>query len=148
MELLNIDSGSKEIKNLIQVLRSTNITGINYEELHNDDNEMKKVLDIYRKMRQVETKELNSKETVIQWSEKVELAVTMVAKTVIELMTRGKQRIEKSAPGDIKKRINSQKKLILGEKTNDENVLKKHYKFLHDLHVQMAQTKEIPSWLQ
>ena len=54
--------------------------------------------------------------------------------------------IEKSWPGDIKKRINSKKKAVLGEVGKDEGTLRKHYQFLEGLQKEIK-NNGVPLWV-
>lgn len=146
MSLVNIDSGSPEFQMLVESLQEAG-SGLSYADVLADEAKLEQVMAIYQRMEAKKTEHMNSRAVIAQLDARVEEALSLVVGRVIRLMTRGDQRIEKSVAGDLKRRINGRKKRVLGEKTRNEEVLRQHYNFLHNLDVALAETKEIPAWL-
>jgi hypothetical protein len=145
--LESINSGDLEM--MRDVAKATAINGIDYEALEKDSNhpEWAKIESMYRGMRSREAERHNEQATIAQWNSAVNSALSTVAQKVIRLYSSNGARIEKSLPGDIKRRINRMKKIRLGELTKNLEQCKKHYKFLKELEVEIN-TNGIPAWLQ
>ena len=147
VELESINSGDLEM--MRDVAKASAVTGIDYAALDNDSShpEWAKIESMYRGMRAREAERHNEQSTIAQYSASVGEALSSVAQRIIRLHSQNGARIEKSLPGDIKKRINRMKKIRLGELTKDLDQCKKHYKFLKELEVEIN-ANGIPSWLQ
>jgi hypothetical protein len=145
--LESINSGDLEM--MRDVAKATAVNGIDYDALEKDSNhpEWAKIESMYRGMRSREAERHNEQATIAQWNSAVNSALSTVAQKVIRLYSSNGARIEKSLPGDIKRRINRMKKIRLGELTKNLEQCKKHYKFLKELEVEIN-TNGIPSWLQ
>ena len=76
----------------------------------------------------------------------VNKALSVVASLVIRLTSTPGSRREKSIAGDIKKRINSRKKLECGKVTEDVETLNRHYSWLKRLETELVEGG-VPQWL-
>lgn len=101
----------------------------------------------YREMRRKEAEMMGDKSIIQQWSDAVDAATGIVCHLVIRMKMKSDSRYEKSLPGDIKKKINSRKKHLLGQKVKDVEVLQRHYAWLKSLEKQIVRTREVPTWL-
>lgn len=101
----------------------------------------------YRAMRERETQSFDEKAIVAQWQEKVNLAVQKLSGRVLRMRVGRNGIVEKSIPGDIKRRINSQKKYEIGQIENNVDCLRKHWAWLRKLEQDVARIG-LPLWLQ
>ena len=101
----------------------------------------------YRMMRRKEAEEFNAMSQVAQWDEAVNGLVSTLTGQIIKIVQATGVRVEKSFAGDIKKRINGQKKRCLGRVEKDIDVLKKHWHWLKNLEAELRKDG-VPSWLQ
>ena len=84
---------------------------------------------------------------VEQWSEAVSNALSVVTRRTAQLMTTPGARMDKSLIGDIKKRINTRKKRVLGAVDRDVENLRRHYGWVKSLETELMD-QGVPSWLQ
>lgn len=147
MDLLKIDSGDVGVQRMANVLQQSSVTGIDYASLEDKDSEdWEKVINIYRVMRQREAEENDEKAVIMQWKDAVNNAASAVVGRIVRAMLRNGVRQERSLVGDIKKRMNTEKKLSCGAITEDINVCRKHYQWLTALDSQVLKSG-VPSWL-
>ena len=149
MELIRVDSGNPEVGRFAKALQELGHTVRTLQEMVDDPNqsELDNVIELFKRMRQIEAAQHNEKSRIEQWRESVDAALSLVTSRVIKAMQRNGQRIEKSLPGDIKKRINQKKKTILGAVVKDQDILRKHYQWLQRLEASIIESG-IPAWLQ
>jgi ERCC4-related helicase len=147
VKLESIDSGS--LKEMLEVAIEANIVGIDYFALSNDASspEWEKIEDLCRKRRAREADKFNEESVTRQWRSAVDEACSTVSSKVIRILTSTGIRFEKSALGDIKKRINRMKKMQCGEISNDVSLCKSHYKWLKELDINIT-TYGVPQWLK
>ena len=150
MELIRIDSGSPEVLRFAEAAREAGHTTKTLSEMISspDQAEFNSLVELFRQMRSQEAEVHNERAKIEQWRENVKGALTVVSGRVIKAMQRNGQRIDKSLAGDIKRRINGHKKSVLGEVTNDVDMLKKHYQWLQNLEATIIESGVLPSWLQ
>lgn len=148
MELIGVDSGDPEVQRMAQVLRRSDVRGIDYDEIATNRNhpDWQRVTELYRTMRSVEAESHNRQATVAQWKDAVEGAVSNVTGAIVSIMRRNGIRIQQAAVGDIKRRINQRKKQACGAIEPDVEVCKQHYQWLRRLQ-QEIKRDGIPSWL-
>jgi superfamily II DNA or RNA helicase len=153
MELLGIDSGDAGVQAMARILdahKAGSNLRIDFAGLQEDPNhsDWGVVIDLYRKMRHVEAKAFDEKAEIAQWREAVKNALGSVTSKIIRRIVQNGASVDKSLPGDIKKRINGRKKAVLGEISNDLNMCRAHYNFLTSLEREIvAADKGLPSWL-
>jgi hypothetical protein len=138
-ELIEINTG--EVARMAQAL--SEVSG---QPLDSPDVQ-EKALELYRRMRRQEAERFNDRAVVEQWCEAVSGALSVVTRRTAQLMTTPGVRIDKGLIGDIKKRINSRKKRVLGAVDRDVENLRRHYGWLKNLENQLIQ-EGLPSWLQ
>lgn len=109
---------------------------------------MQSTVKAYRNFRDQECREFNEKSIVQQWKEQVNAATSKVTGLVVRLAKGDMVRFDKSFIGDIKKRINTRKKMTLGEIGNDISILQQHYQWIRNLETEILTTKEVPLWLR
>ena len=145
MELLNVDSG--DIKKMQQLLLSNpKINGLITEENKDTPEKIELVADLWRNMRRHEAKAFNEVSTIKQWQESVDKATGQLAHYVLR-QTYGKDRsVPKSAIGDIKKLINSKKRLACGPIEPSVEVCMKHWGWLKGFEASIK-ANGVPSWL-
>lgn len=150
LELLRIDSGSPEVERFAQALKATGHTSRDIKEMavDPDPSDLNAVIELYRRMRRTEAEQHDERSSVEQWRSSVDAALSLVTNRVIRLMHKNGQRIEKSLPGDIKRRINGKKKAILGAVAKDIESLRKHYQWLQQLEKAIIGSAVLPTWLQ
>jgi hypothetical protein len=105
------------------------------------------MIDAVKSMRKQEAEALDEKSIVIQWGNAVESAVSVIAGNVMRLSSKNGLRVDKSMAGDIRRRINTAKKMQCGPVERDIEVLKRHYRWLKEVESNIKQTSEIPAWL-
>jgi hypothetical protein len=154
MSLEEIDSGSPEIERIARGLTNQIVGGGMVvddfiKQLGNPDSELHRNAVIhYRAMRKQEAEEFEEKSVVMQWKDHVQSAVSKVTGLVISIIIGRGQRFDKSLPGDIKRRINTRKKIVVGEIQNDAKLLKTHYQWIKNLETEIKETNGLPRWLQ
>jgi superfamily II DNA or RNA helicase len=148
MELIHIDSGSREVQRMVDVLEQTGVTGLDYKALRQDKDHPhhEAILEFYRIMRSKEAEAFNQKARIQQTLESVNSAASVVTGLVIRRLLRNGASIEKSRVGDIKKAINTRKAAALGKLSPDLEVCLRHYNWLRNLDVEIRE-KGIPQWL-
>jgi hypothetical protein len=100
----------------------------------------------YREMHRKIAEQFNSKAETQQWEESVNGLVSTLTGQITKLISATGIRVEKSAIGDFKKRINSQKAKAVGRIERDIDVLKKHWYWLKGLEHDLRNGR-IPPWL-
>jgi len=138
-ELIEINTG--EVERMAQALSEVSGESIDNPKVQ------EKAIELYKNMRKKEAERFNDRAVVEQWSEAVNGALSVVTRRTAQLMTAPGVRMDKSLIGDIKKRINSRKKRVLGPVDRDVENLRKHYNWLKSLEGQLTQ-EGLPSWLQ
>lgn len=138
-ECIEINTG--EVKRMAQAV--SEVTGVSLE----DPTLQEKALQIYKAMRIREAERFNDRSMVEQWSESVSAALSVVTRRALSVMVAPGVRMEKGFVGDVKRRINSRKKKVLGAVDKDIANLRKHYNWLKELESQLAEGV-VPSWLQ
>jgi hypothetical protein len=148
VELENIDSGSPEIINtkkmMMKLARDDGYSPP--DDWLDDEKGTERAIRVYRNMRSKEAEEFNEVSILAQWNEAVNMANSHVTGVVRRELYNGYS-IEKGAAGDIKKRINTMKRIDVGaiDNTSIES-LKKHWYWLRNLE-QTIKTKGVPAWL-
>lgn len=146
LELEGIDSGSPEILRMKDVL--VKLVG----EYTKDDIEDPEssihgaAMKEFRNMRQAECDAHNEQAIVAQWGDAVNSALTVVTSLVVRKITAEGARADKTLAGDIKKRINRQKKMQLGAVAKDIEVCRTHYQWIKTLE-QTVLGGGMPTWL-
>jgi superfamily II DNA or RNA helicase len=145
VELEKIDSGSPEVVRMKKALAEASGNTADAAWMENPVVEDKAV-SLFRRMRHEEASAFNEVSVLKQWSEAVNSALSHTTSRVAHAL-HGGARLDKSAAGDIKKRINTAKKRRIGpvDNANIES-LKKHYGWLRDLDAVLADSG-VPSWL-
>jgi hypothetical protein len=138
-ELIEINTG--EVERMAQALSEVSGESIDNPKVQ------EKAIELYKSMRKKEAERFNDRAVVEQWSEAVNGALSVVTRRTAQLMTAPGVRMDKSLIGDIKKRINTRKKRVLGAVDRDVENLRKHYNWLKSLESQLTQ-EGLPSWLQ
>ena len=147
MVLEGINSGDPEVQLYIRWLAEEGHCGFTREDLTNPDSELHTLgVEGYKNMRRKEAEQHNEKAIVVQWADQVSSALSATVGRIMRTMSKNGQRVERSLAGDIKKRINSRKKHVLGEVAKDENTYRSHYDWLRNLDEQIK-AKGGPAWL-
>jgi hypothetical protein len=90
----------------------------------------------------------NASAVIGQLREQVDGAASKICGLVLKRAAASGVRVEKSLPGDIRRRINSRKKMMFGSiDAVDEEGLRQQYKWLKSLEVEVL-TGKVPGWLQ
>lgn len=90
----------------------------------------------------------NASALIGQGKERLDEAVSKVSGLVVKLAAAGGNRIEKSFPGDVRRRINSRKKTLFGAVDRcDEAGLQSQYKWVKSLEREIL-TDGVPGWLR
>lgn len=148
LELDHIDSGAPEIKRMAQAILEASGRYDLFDQVGDPDSELHQMaVSAYRAMRERETQSFDEKAIVAQWQEKVNLAVQKLSGRVLRMRVGRNGIVEKSIPGDIKRRINSQKKYEIGQIENNVDCLRKHWAWLRKLEQDVARIG-LPLWLQ
>jgi superfamily II DNA or RNA helicase len=149
MRLTHVDSGDQGVRFMLKVMRATNPDFLDYDAVEADPDHpgWKRVIGIYLTMRSKEAEPLNEKAVLAQHQDSVINAVSNATGVVIALMKKAGARVERTLPGDIKKRINKQKMRVLGPVSHDVEVYKQHYEWVRALTKQLRETKKVPTWL-
>jgi superfamily II DNA or RNA helicase len=149
IRLESIDSGDVGVQRLVPVLQQLNVTGIDFGVLSKTRThpEWEKIISLYRTMRDREAAQFNETSVINQWKDQTKAALSTVTGRVARLLTAKGQRFQKSMPADISKRINSRKKLDLGEVSKTVDSYAAHYQWLVRLEKELIAAKEVPTWL-
>ena len=146
LELDHINSGDPRVAKMKTAIEG--ITG----EVYDDPNHpmyqvaIDRAIRAVKEMTRIESEQFNEESIVKQWQEQVGNATTKVTGLAIRILYAD-QRHEKSAPGDIKKRINSRKRREVGAVAPDIDVCKAHYKWIKSLERELL-NGEVPQWLK
>ncbi len=147
MELESIDSGDPGVQRMAEVMRECGITGIDYSELDDLEHpEWNKVTQKYLEMRKRDAREHDEKAIIGQWRDSVKNAVSVVTGRAMRMMTADGVRPQKGLAGDIKTRINTEKKKCCGAITEDIGVCKKHYTWVKNVERNLIE-RGLPQWL-
>jgi hypothetical protein len=106
-----------------------------------------KAMELYKRMKREEAERFNDRACVEQWRDAVEQALSVVARRAAALMTAPNTRMDRSLLGDLRKRINTRKKRMLGAVDRDVQLLRQHYDWLKKLETELL-AGGIPGWLQ
>ena len=106
-----------------------------------------KAVELYKRMKREEAERFNDRACVEQWRDAVEQALSLVARRAAALMTTPNTRMDRSLLGDLRKRINTRKKRVLGAVDRDVQLLRQHYDWLKKLETELL-AGGIPGWLQ
>jgi superfamily II DNA or RNA helicase len=148
LECIKIDSGDTTVQMMIELAISDDKIPFTREDFVDPDGEATSyMIKAVQCMRKKEAEAMDEKSIVIQWSDAVDSAVSVIAGNVIRMLTARGVRVDKSMVGDLRRRINGAKKRDLGAVDKDIELLKRHYQWLKQLEVRIQQTKELPSWL-
>jgi len=154
MELENIDSGSPEVKRTAKMIateilpKKFGVDGFQDQIGDTSSQLYDWAIAIYRGMREKECSEFNEKSIVQQWKDQVNTAVSKVTGLVIQVQRGKNKRFEKTYIGDVKRQINTRKRMAVGMIENDIEVLKRHFQWLKNLETEILETNEVPTWLQ
>jgi superfamily II DNA or RNA helicase len=130
-----------EIQHMAEALHE--VSGVSLDDQKLQD----KAVELYLRRRKQVAEASNERSIIEQWKEAVSGALSLVARRAAVMMTAPGARMDKGLIGDVKKRINSQKKRYLGAVDADVDLLSKHYNWLKNLEQQMLR-EGLPSWLQ
>jgi hypothetical protein len=119
------------------------VTGIVLDDPRLQD----KALELYKRMKREEAERFNDRASVEQWRDAVEQALSVVARRAARLLTAPGARMDRSLLGDLRKRINTRKKRVLGGVDRDVQLLRQHYDWLKRLETELIEGG-IPGWLQ
>ena len=146
MELESIDSGDPGVQRMSNIMRESGykIDWDNMEDLDHPD--WKIVKEKFYQLRNLEAREQDEKSTIMQWQDSVKSAMTVVTGRVIRMMTAEGVRPQKGLAGDVKTRINKQKKANCGAITEDVEICKQHYKWIKSLERNLIE-RGLPQWL-
>jgi len=114
---------------------------------HKSDEELRDIADAtLRAFIAERDRSLNASSVIAQLKQQVNAAAGKVSGLVIRKLSQKGVRIEKSLPGDIKRRINARKKHLFGAVDEGEDVLTEQYHWLKATE-QQIQEGDLPSWL-
>jgi superfamily II DNA or RNA helicase len=150
MRLKEIRSGDPQVQRVAKALNETGYSLPLAEML--EDQTHPKWNDVIAATKIIQAKEadkFNEESRTIRARERVQTALISVTKTVLHLMfiNAKEVRIEKSLRGDIMKRINTRKKMLLGGIINDVEICEKHYLWLDKLQKELIAARKLPTWL-
>ena len=145
MECIKIDMGYPRYELVWQKHFNIDLSSMTEEERAKHLNMIKE--DFY-KLRREEAEQNNQKSIIAQYEQQVQNALSSVAGLVFSKMAQAAgARLDKAIRGDVMKRINTKKKILLGGLERDAEVLNKHWHWLKSLYDEIK-NKGIPSWLQ
>jgi superfamily II DNA or RNA helicase len=148
LECIKIDSGDQTVQMMIEVAINDPKVPFSKSDFSDPNGDaVKYMIDAVKSMRKQEAEALDEKSIVIQWGNAVESAVSVIAGNVMRLSSKNGLRVDKSMAGDIRRRINTAKKMQCGPVERDIEVLKRHYRWLKEVESNIKQTSEIPAWL-
>jgi len=148
LECIKIDSGDETVQMMIEFAVSDDKIPFSARDFEDPEGQaVTYMINAVREMRKKEAESLDEKSIVLQWSNAVEGAVSVIAGNVMRLAAKNGLRVEKSMAGDLRRRINTAKKKQCGPVEKDVEVLKSHYKWLKEVEENIKRTKEIPAWL-
>ena len=147
VECISIDSGDETVKKMAAWMVQ-NVTGFSRSDLQDDESDVwGYAIAGVRKMRTEEAEACNERARLTQWEDALKSSVQVLTGNIIRLMKSNGARIERSLPGDIKRRINTRKKRSLGPVSRDIECLSKHYEWVKNLEREIGKTREVPTWL-
>jgi superfamily II DNA or RNA helicase len=147
VECTSIDSGDETVKKGFVVLTKT-VAEWSKEDIEDPSSPVwQYAIELTKRMRKQEAEELNQKSQVKQWQDAVDNAIRIVISNVIKMMSKANVRTQSNLSGDIKKRINTRKKIELGAVQNTVESYRAHYQWLKRLEERLSETKEVPLWL-
>ena len=150
MRLQNIDSGDPGVQLMLKVMESTGMQSpaMDFSAMHGnlDHPGWKDVISTYQAMRHKETEPLREPAIIAQWQDSIKAALSIVTSAAIKTITANGGRIEKSLPGDLKKKINSRKKRDCGALVENLDICKAHYAWLKRLDATIR-SEGVPAWL-
>jgi hypothetical protein len=148
LKCISIDSGDETVKMMIDIaIKDKNIAFTEKDFEDPNGSATQYMIEAVKQMRKQEAEQFDEKAIILQWSGAVESAVSVLAGNVIRMITKRGVRVDRSMIGDVKKRINSMKKIQCGAIDRDVNVLKSHYEWIKTLEINIKERQEIPSWL-
>jgi superfamily II DNA or RNA helicase len=148
LKCISIDSGDETVKMMIDIaIKDRNIAFTEKDFEDPNGSATQYMIEAVKQMRKQEAEQFDEKAVIIQWNTAVESAVSVLAGNVMRMLTKNGVRFDRSMIGDIKKRINSMKKIQCGAIERDINVLKSHYEWLKTLEANIKERQELPSWL-
>jgi hypothetical protein len=148
LECIKIDSGDETVQMMIELaIQDPKVPFAKSDFSDPDSQATQYMIDAVRQMRKKEAEALDEKSIVLQWSNAVDGAVSVIAGNVMRLAAKNGLRVDKSMAGDIRRRINTAKKNQCGPVERDIDVLKRHYQWLKELESNIKKTSEIPVWL-
>ncbi|HHL41507.1 MAG TPA: DEAD/DEAH box helicase [Candidatus Bathyarchaeota archaeon] len=147
MELESIDSGDPAVQRMAKIMKDRG-SDLDWEGMNNDLDhpgwvDVKETFHMFRKM---EAREQDEKSTIMQWQDSVKSAMTVVTGRVMRMMTVNGVRPQKGLAGDVKLRINRQKKANCGPITEDIEICKRHYTWIKGLERNLID-RGLPQWL-
>lgn len=155
LELIGIDSGDEGVQQMARVMEAVSNPldrFIDFSAIKSDPKnpDWEKVIEAYKIMQAKLAQALDEKSIVAQWKDTVESAVSNIAGVVIGIM-RGQNnpsfRVERTLPGDLRRRVNERKKAILGPVQPIPETYKLHYTWCQQLAKELRETRKIPEWL-
>jgi hypothetical protein len=148
LECIKIDSGDETVQMMIEfAIKDPKVPFSEKDFADPESDATSYMIQAVQQMRKREAEALDEKSIVLQWSNAVDSAVSVITGNVIRLTARKGMRVDKSMAGDIRRRINTAKKSQCGPVEKDVDVLKRHYQWLKDLESKIKATSEIPVWL-
>jgi superfamily II DNA or RNA helicase len=150
MELLNIDSGSPEVKRVQELfINNPEYAGVGItRENAMDDGNIEYVIECVKKMRAKEAEKYDPRAEVEKWKEQVNNGLNKLTRGILHLQTLINPEAQKFTAGDIKKSINTEKCRRCGRVANDVEVLKRHWEWLRDCSRELKESEELPRWLR
>jgi superfamily II DNA or RNA helicase len=152
IEFQGIDSGDVGVQRMARVIKQDAPSKFDWAamETNKDHPDWQPIINIYKKMREVEAEQQNEKAVTKQWMDNVQLLLRSVTGLVVMIMKRNRIFVDNQTPGLVKKRINWKKKILLGELNQDNRdpaVAKQHYDWLIRLDREIREREALPEWL-
>lgn len=150
LELLYIDSGTPGVRRMLQTMCDSNIFNVryNYEDLISkpDHPAWQTVIEMERTRLAAQAKPIEKEAEIKQVQEQVDNATGALAIRAVRLTTREGVSFDRSLIGDMKRRINTQKKKACGKMVNSLEVAKAHYRWVKRLEQEIIHVGA-PEWL-
>ena len=143
LECIRIDRDGLETMKKVVIQQNTQFTMDNV----NDPEVVELATAFYRAMKNKEAEQCDIKSVVMQYDDRVEGAAKAFTGLVMRALKSKGYNITKKTAGEVKTRLNIQKKKICGEKQQNVDSLRMHYQFLQQAHARLVETKELPQWL-
>lgn len=135
------------IKSEVEVMAKAMIKIGNWsEDLLLDAAFVQQAENMYKQMKHKELEQGNDRSVVAQWKNTVNSTSGIVTKNAMEAIYGKKGRLPSSMAGEIKRKINTEKKKQLGAVDQDVALLKKHYQWLNALNQSLI-NGDVPQWL-